>query len=175
MEGSGLGDWTGPFRRGAEGDRFKLEELLACEALLLGRVTYGAFAAVWPRVRDEVGFADRINALPKFVASNSLRRADWHNTTILAGDVIGQVRGLKAGEGGDLLVYGSAALVHALARHNLVDAYTLMVYPTVLGHGTRLFPDGMRSTLALEEPAVRFRHPPPALWAHWRFGYRGMK
>src|SRR5215510_325508 len=88
MEGSGLGDWTGPFKRGPKGDKFKHEELLNAEALLLGRVTYDGFAAVWPTVDDPEGFAKRINALPKFVASKTLKTADWNNSTLIAGDLI---------------------------------------------------------------------------------------
>jgi dihydrofolate reductase len=149
MEGSGLGDWTGPFKRWPEGDKFKHDELFQSDAVLLGRVTYDGFAAVWPTVKDEAGFADRINSMPKYVASNSLKKADWNNTTILAGDVVQSIRSLKEQRGGSILVYGSAALVHALMPMGLVDEYNLMVYPTVLGRGTRLFPDGVASRLAL--------------------------
>ncbi|BCH31403.1 pyrimidine reductase [Mesorhizobium sp. L-8-10] len=151
MEASGLGDWTGPFERGPEGDRFKHDELFGSEALLLGRTTYDSFAAVWPAVKDETGFADRINTMPKFVVSNSLHKAEWANTTVLSGDVVAKVKELKEMPGGDVLIYGSAALVHALARQGLVDAYSLMIYPTVLGRGKRLFPDGVQSMLALED------------------------
>lgn len=151
MEGSGLGNWTGPFKRGPEGDAFKHEELFASEALLLGRVTYDAFAAVWPTVKDDTGFAERINSMTKFVASNTLRQAAWSNTTVLSGDAVEQVRTLKQKLGGDILVYGSASLVHALMPHGLVDAYNMMVYPTVLGRGMRLFPDGVAARLELVE------------------------
>lgn len=151
MEGSGLGNWTGPFKRGSEGDAFKHEELFASGALLLGRVTYDAFAAVWPTVTDDTGFAQRINSMPKFVASNTLRQAAWSNTTVLSGDAVEQVRTLKQKAGGDILVYGSASLVHALMPHGLVDAYNMMVYPMVLGRGTRLFPDGVAARLELVE------------------------
>lgn len=151
MEGSGLGDWTGPFERGPDGDAFKIGELFASDAVLLGRVTYEAFAAVWPTVTDETGFADRINTMPKYVPSRTLAKADWNNTTIWRGDVAEEVRKLKAETGGDILVYGSAALVHALVEHDLVDAFNLMVYPVVLGRGKRLFPEGAKLDLALEE------------------------
>ena len=154
MEGSGLGDWTGPFTRGPEGDKFKFDELFAADAVLLGRVTYGSFAAVWPTVKDEAGFADRINALPKYVPSRTLGEADWNNTTIWRGDLAEEVTKLKQGEGGDILVYGGAALVHALAEHDLVDEFRLMVYPTVLGRGKRLFADGTKIGLALAESKV---------------------
>jgi dihydrofolate reductase len=151
MENSGLGDWTGPFQRGPEGDAFKIGELFSSDAVLLGRVTYDAFAAVWPAITDETGFAERINTLPKYVPSRTLAGADWNNTTVWRGDVAEEVRKLKVGEGGDILVYGSAMLVHALVGHGLVDAFNLMVYPVVLGRGKRLFPDGTRLDLALEE------------------------
>jgi dihydrofolate reductase len=150
MEGSGLGDWTGPFSRGAEGDRLKLEELLAADAFLLGRNTYEAFAAVWPLV-TEGPFAGRINALPKHVASTTLTKPDWANTTVLAGDALAAIADLKHQPGGDILVYGSLKLVHGLQRAGLVDAYNLMVYPVALGAGGRLFTEGARSDLALTE------------------------
>jgi dihydrofolate reductase len=151
MENSGLGDWTGPFSRGPEGDKFKHEELFACEALLLGRVTYDAFAAVWPSVKDDAGFAERINGMPKFVASNTLQRAEWNNTAILSDDAVEKVRALKEQSGGDILIYGSASLVHGLMPHGMIDAYNLMIYPTVLGTGKRLFPEGVAVRLELVE------------------------
>ena len=151
MEGSGLGDWTRPFARGPEGDKFKIEELFAADAVLLGRVTYDGFAAVWPTVKDEAGFADRINSLPKYVPSRTLAKADWNNTTIWRGDVAEEVRKLKAEPGREILVYGSAALVYALLEHDLVDEFRLMIYPTVLGRGKKMFPEGAKLALALEE------------------------
>lgn len=75
MENSGLGNWTGPFRRGPEGDKFKHDELFAADALILGRTTYEAFAAVWPHVKDEAGYGDRMNTLPKYLASSTLETA----------------------------------------------------------------------------------------------------
>ena len=80
MEGSGLGNWIGPFTRGPAGDKFKHEELFASDALLLGRRTYEGFAAVWPTVKDETGLAERMNTLPKFVASTTISSADWRNS-----------------------------------------------------------------------------------------------
>lgn len=151
MEGSGLGDWTGPFTRGPEGDKFKIDELFASGAVLLGRRTYEAFAAVWPAVKDETGFADRINSLPKFVVSNTLTEAGWNNSTIVSGDIVERIRTIKEEPGGDILVYGSAELAHALMPHGLIDAYNLMVYPVVLGRGKRLFPDGTKLDMTLAE------------------------
>jgi dihydrofolate reductase len=151
MEGSGLGDWTGPFARGPEGDKFKVDELFASDAVLLGRTTYEAFAAVWPEVEDETGFADRINSLPKFVVSNTLKEAGWNNSTIVSGDIVEKIRALKEEPGGDILVYGSTVLLHRLMPYGLIDSYSLMVYPTVLGRGKRLFPDGTKLDLTLAE------------------------
>jgi dihydrofolate reductase len=151
MEGSGLGNWTGPFSRGPAGDKFKHDELFAAGAVLLGRRTYDGFAAVWPHIKDETGFADRINGMPKFVVSTTLKSADWNNTIVISEDVVARVAALKSESGGDILVYGSATLLHALLPHGLVDAFNLMVFPTVLGRGKRLFADGWSTTLKLEE------------------------
>jgi dihydrofolate reductase len=140
-EGTRHAGWTFRFDRGPEGDRYKLDEVLAAEALLLGRVTYQGFAAAWPTVEDPVGFADKMNAMPKFVVSSTLRDADatWHNSTVVRGDVVADVQQLKKTVAGDLLVAGSAALVQLLVEHDLVDEYRMMVFPIVLGSGKRLF------------------------------------
>lgn len=151
MENSGLGNWTGPFSRGPEGDRFKLEELFAADALIFGRTTYEAFAAAWPHVKDEAGYADQMNKLTKYVASSTLKNANWGQTTIWNGDLAAETTAMKAEGDGEILIFGSASIVHQLAPHGLVDEYRLMVYPTVLGAGKRLFPDGMKSRLALVE------------------------
>jgi dihydrofolate reductase len=153
MENSGLGNWTGPYSRGPEGDRFKLEELLAADCLIFGRATYEAFAAAWPHMKDETGLADRMNALPKYVASSTLKQARWGETTIWNGDIVAAARALKAGgaEAGEALIYGSASVVHQLAAAGLIDEYRLMVYPVILGAGKRLYPDGAASTLRLAE------------------------
>jgi dihydrofolate reductase len=151
MEGSGLGDWTGPFTRGPEGDKFKHEELFAAAAILLGRITYDGFAAVWPTVDDPEGFARRINSLPKYVASRSLKKAAWQNSTLIEQDLVGAVKSIKAMQGGDILIYGSASIVHQLMPHGLIDEFRLMIYPTVLGRGVRLFPDGEAAHLRLLE------------------------
>jgi len=140
-EGSERGGWAFQFDRGPAGDRFKADELFAAHALLLGRVTYLGFAAAWPSMTDE--FADRMNSLPKFVVSATLADAgaSWNNTTVLRGPVVEEVAGLRARPGGDLLVAGSCQLVRALTDAGMVDEYRLMVFPLVLGGGTRLFGD----------------------------------
>jgi dihydrofolate reductase len=151
MEGSGLGDWTGPFSRGPKGDVFKHEELFNCDTVLLGRRTYDGFAAVWPTVDDEAGFAKRINAMPKIVVSTTLKTADWNNSTIIDNDVVARIQKLKAEPGGDIIVYGSAMLLHTLMHARLVDQYNLMIFPTILGRGIRLFPQDWKDTLKLAE------------------------
>lgn len=129
---------------------FAQEELFSADIVLLGRKTYDGFAPVWPHVEDEAGFAARLNSMPKYVASRSMPKATWDNTTVIRDDVLGKVGTLKSEGDGDLLVYGSAGLVHDLLPAGLVDFIHLMVYPTVLGRGTRLLPDGWSSRLELD-------------------------
>jgi dihydrofolate reductase len=133
------GGWAFNFDRGDEGGAFKLDELLDSDALLLGRVTYDEFAASWPSRSG--GFADKMNQMPKFVVSSTLKDVSWNNSTVIRGDIVGQVSKLKEQPGGNLLVCGSGTLVNLLAEHDLVDEYRLMVFPVVLGSGKRLFSD----------------------------------
>ena len=141
-EGTPAGGWAFRFERGADGDAYKLEELRDAEAMLLGRVTYEGFAAAWPSIEDEQGFAEKMNGLPKYVVSSTLGRADWQNSTILPGDPVAEVTALKRRLAGSILVAGSMSLVHTLHDAGLVDEYRLMIYPTVLGSGKRLFREG---------------------------------
>lgn len=136
------GGWTFEVERGVEGDKFKLEELQEAEAQLLGRVTYEGFAAAWPQMEDEAGFAEKMNGMPKYVVSSTLERADWQNTTILSGDPADSVATLKDKVDGVILVAGSATLVKSLIENDLVDELRLMVFPILLGQGKRLFPEG---------------------------------
>ena len=145
------GTGRGLFSRGPEGDRFKLDELLAADCLIFGRVTYDAFAASWPHMKDETGLADRMNSLPKYVASSTLKQATWGESTIWNGDIVSAAKALKAEGHGEALIYGSASVVHQLASASLIDEYRLMVYPTILGAGKRLYPNGVASQLQLAE------------------------
>jgi dihydrofolate reductase len=131
------GGWSFEVSRGDEGDKFKLDEALSAEALLLGRVTYEGFAAAWPSREGE--FADKFNTMPKYVVSSTLEEPEWNNSTVLRGDVEDEVARLKAEQDGDIVVHGSARLVQALLEHDLVDELRLMVFPLVLGSGKRLF------------------------------------
>jgi dihydrofolate reductase len=131
------GGWTFEIERGEEGDRFKLEETMEADALLLGRVTYEGFAEAWPSRSGE--FADKFNEMPKYVVSTTLDEADWNNSTVLEGDVAEAVSKLKGEQDGEIIVAGSAQLTQTLLEHDLVDELRLMVFPVVLGKGKRLF------------------------------------
>jgi class 3 adenylate cyclase/dihydrofolate reductase len=116
-------------------------QLLEVDAILLGRVTYQLWAAFWPLATD-VFLGERLNALPKYVVSNTLKEVSWNNSTIISGDIAGEIAKLKESPGGDILVSGSADLVDLLLKRKLIDELRLMVYPVVLGSGKRLFRDG---------------------------------
>ena len=131
------GGWSFAFNRGDEGDKFKLDEALSSQALLLGRVTYEGFAAAWPSREGE--FADKFNTMPKYVVSSTLEEPGWNNSTVLKGDVVEEVAKLRQEQDGDIVVHGSARLVETLVEHDLVDEFRLMVFPVVLGSGKRLF------------------------------------
>ncbi len=131
------GGWTFEINRGDEGDKFKLDEALSSEALLLGRVTYQGFAEAWPSREGE--FADKFNTMPKYVVSSTLEEAEWKNSTVVTGDVADEVAKLKQEHDGDIVVHGSGRLVQALLEHDLVDELRLMVFPVLLGSGKRLF------------------------------------
>jgi dihydrofolate reductase len=136
------GGWTFDIDRGAEGDKFKLDELVEAEAQLLGRRTYEGFAAAWPSMNDEAGFAEKMNGMPKYVVSSTLEQAEWSNSIVLGGDLTEEVTRLKREVGGVILVAGSAQLVQGLIERDLVDELRLMVFPVVLGSGKRLFGPG---------------------------------
>jgi dihydrofolate reductase len=135
------GGWTFEYDRGDEGNQFKLDELMNAEVQLLGRVTYEGFAAAWPS--REGPFADKLNNDPKVVVSTTLTEPSWQNTTVVSDDVVGQIAKLKEDTAGTILVAGSATLVATLLEADLVDELRLMVFPTILGRGKRVFPDGI--------------------------------
>jgi dihydrofolate reductase len=144
------GGWTFEYDRGEDGNQFKLDELMEAEVQLLGRVTYEGFAAAWPS--REGPFAEKLNSDRKVVVSTTLTDPEWENTTVISDDVVEEIRKLKDSTDGVLLVAGSGTLVETLLEANLVDELRLMVFPTILGRGRRLFPDGIdRLKLALAE------------------------
>lgn len=131
------GGWSFEIDRGEEGNKFKLDETMESEALLLGRKTYEGFAAAWPTRNGE--FADKLNRMPKYVVSSTLGTPEWSNTTVLRGNIVQEVGGLRERQGGPIVVHGSSTLVQGLLEHDLLDELRLMVYPVVLGKGKRLF------------------------------------
>jgi dihydrofolate reductase len=149
------GGWSFEYDRGEDGDQFKLDELKATDAGLLGRVTYEGFAAAWPERggdEDEGGFAEKLNNMPKYVVSTTLKDPEWNNSHVISENVPEEIKKLKDEYDGDIQVAGSATLVKTLLENDLVDQWNLMVFPTILGSGKRLFPDGMdRRKLKLTE------------------------
>jgi len=114
-----------------------MDEGIAAEALLLGRVTYEGFAEAWPSREGE--FADKFNNMPKYVVSSTMQEPEWNNSTVLRGDLSAEVSKLRQELDGDIVIHGSAQLAQALAERDLVDEWRLMVFPVVLGSGKRLF------------------------------------
>jgi dihydrofolate reductase len=145
-EGTEHGGWSFQFWS-EEAAKFKFDELFASDALLLGRVTYQGFAKAWPSMTDEQGFADRMNSLPKFVVSTTLKEVEWNNSRLIKGNIAEEVSKLKRQPGQDILIAGSVELVHTLMQHDLIDEYRLLVHPIVLGSGKRLFREGSDRTL----------------------------
>ena len=143
-EGFDRGGWAFQFDRGSEGDKFKLDEVMDAEAMLLGRVTYEGFAAAWPERTDDAGFADKMNSMQKFVVSNTLQSADWNNSTIVSGDVIAGI------------------LHHAVDRHELRDDD-----PAHAGTSSRFRCTRPPGTAKLIDPRLRLRTP-----ARYRSRYR---
>jgi dihydrofolate reductase len=141
--------WTGPFWSD-ELAALQREYLFSSDALLLGRVTYQGFAAAWPKLTDTGDFGERMNAMPKFVASRTLKEAEW-NATIINGDLPLEVARLKQQPGQALLIYGSGDLVDELTRHRLIDEYRVMLYPVIVGSGKRFLNALPLTTLHLDE------------------------
>jgi dihydrofolate reductase len=145
-EGTPFGGWAFKFERGDAGNRFKLEELQEADAQLLGRKTYEGFAQAWPGREDEAGFADKMNSMRKFVVSSTLRDPEWNNSQVIGLDDVASLEGT-------ILVAGSHQLVQALFERKLVDEVRLVLYPTVLGAGKKLFEVPADFTLVSADPS----------------------
>jgi dihydrofolate reductase len=142
--------WTEPYWND-ELSEYQSELLFASDALLLGRVTWQEFVASWP-LQSGDPFTDKMNSMPKFVASTTLAEPLEWNSRLLKGDVVDGVQKLKQEPDQNLLVYGSGALVGTLTQHNLIDVYRLMLYPLALASGMRFFREGPnKTTLALSD------------------------
>jgi dihydrofolate reductase len=133
--------WSIPYFN-EETAKFKLDDLLASDALLMGRVTYQIHAAVWPSMTDEEGFADRMNSLPKYIVSTILEKVEWNNSRPIRGNIPEEVKKLKQEVQRNILIDGGSDLVNLLMQHDLIDEYRLLVHPVVVGKGKRLFREG---------------------------------
>jgi dihydrofolate reductase len=129
--------WSFKFDRGEDGNQFKLDETLASDVLLIGRITYESFANAWPS--REGPFADKFNTMPKYLVSSTVSEPEWDNTTVVSGDVVEEVKRLKESTDGTIQTPGSLQLVQAMFDADLVDQLNLMVFPVVLGTGRKLF------------------------------------
>src|SRR6266542_680065 len=136
-EGFRVGGWVGLIKDRPELNKLALDEALGAEALLLGRRSYEWFAARWPSRSGEL--ADRLNSLPKYVVSSTLKDPAWNNSTVLKGEVVNEVTKLKQELDGEIVVLASFQLVRVLMEHDLVDELRLKIFPVVLGDGERLF------------------------------------
>ncbi len=147
------GGWAFEISRGDEGDRFKLDETMGAEALLLGRVTFEGFAEAWPEREGE--FADKFNQMPKYVVSTTMEEAGWSNSTVLPGaDLAAEIAKLRESHDGEVVVHGSAALAQSLLEEGLVDELRLMVFPVVLGTGKPLFGESGKLPLRLADSRI---------------------
>ena len=145
------GGWTGPFWHDDIGAHF-FQEMSQSDALLLGRKTWQIHGGAFEPMPDSDPFAGFLNTMPKYVVSNTLTTASaWRNSTLISGNVVEEVRTLKAQPGKNIVIDGSSVLVHTLIEHDLVDEYSLHVYPIVLGSGKKLFPEGQSVNLRLIE------------------------
>ena len=149
--GFAYGGWTGPYWHDDIGAAFA-EEMSGSDALLLGRKTWQIHGGAFEPMPEGNPFGDVMNGMPKYVVSSTLTSATaWRNSTLINGDVVDEIRALKAQPGKNILMDGSSVLIHTLAANDLIDEYHLLVYPVVLGGGKKVFPDGVRLNLHLVE------------------------
>jgi dihydrofolate reductase len=145
--------WTAPFWNDELAD-LQARYLFSSDALILGRVTYEGFAVSWPAMEEATGeFGKKMNSMPKFVATTSLRQIEW-NAAVIEGDLGVAVKRLKEEPGGDLLIYGSGELVEELTRLGLIDEYRFMIHPVFVGSGKRIFNRRSDATLRLTGSVV---------------------
>lgn len=134
------GHWSFPYFDD-QAAQFKSDELDATDAQLLGRVTYEGFSRAWPTMEGTGDFGVKMNTMPKYVVTSTLKKLDWSGSIPITGDLEEEVRKLKAQPGRDLLLAGSGRLFNALMRADLIDLYRFMIHPVVLGAGRKLFTD----------------------------------
>jgi dihydrofolate reductase len=149
--GFAYGGWTGSYWHDEIGAHLT-QVMRECDAFLLGRKAWQIMGATWEPLGDGEPFASVMNATPKYVVSTTLTDTSaWRNSTLISGEVVEQVRALKEQPGKNILIYGSSVLLHTLAEHDLIDEYSPIVYPVVLGEGKKVFADGTRLNLRLVE------------------------
>ncbi|MDB5075666.1 MAG: bifunctional deaminase-reductase domain protein [Chloroflexi bacterium] len=149
--GFAYGGWTGPYWHDDIGAHF-FQAMSQTDALLLGRKTWEIHGGAFEPLPAGDLFGDMMNSIPKYVVSSTLTSTSaWRNSTLISGNVIEEIRALKAQPGKNIMIDGSSVLIHALAEHDLIDEYSLHVYPLVLGGGKKLFPEGRRINLRLIE------------------------
>jgi dihydrofolate reductase len=145
------GGWTAPYWHDDIGAHF-FQAMNETGALLLGRKTWQGHGSAFDPMPEGDPFGDVMNTMPKYVVSTTLTSASaWRNSTLIKSNVLEEVRALKAQAGKNIAIDGSSVLVHTLAQHGLVDEYSLLVYPIVLGSGKKLFPEGLQVNLRLIE------------------------
>ena len=140
--------WFNPYHSDDRAEYIK-ETILACDAILLGRATYEMLAPYWSTLRNnEMGIADKLNSVSKYVVSSTLKKADWNNSTLIkdAQRVVAEITRLKQQPGQDMLITGSATLVHSLLETDLIDEYRFLVHPIIMGSGKRFFKEGLPTT-----------------------------
>jgi dihydrofolate reductase len=154
-EGFEHGGWSFKYVGRSDDDQnYQADLLRETDALLLGRVTYEGFSKAWPAMKDGGWYPEKMNSMPKYVVSSTLRKAEWNNSTIIKSDVAEEVAKLKQQPGENIVIFGSGELVNGLLRHQLIDELRLLVHPVVLGSGKRLFAEGSPVGLTVTEARV---------------------
>jgi dihydrofolate reductase len=140
-----MGEWFAPFDSVSRQEYIR-EGILACDALLFGRITYEMLAPHWSALQNnEMGVAAKLNSAPKFVVSSTLVNADWNNSVVISENVVAEITKLKEHPGREIQIEGSAKLVSFLAAAGLIDEYRLLVHPIIMGKGKSFFLPGMDS------------------------------
>jgi dihydrofolate reductase len=145
FDASAFGQWFAPFDSDERQAHIRAG-ILASDGMLFGRTTYEMLAPYWSAMKnDEMGIAAKINSVPKYVVSTTLKNAEWNNTTIIGDDAANAIAKLKSLPGREIQIFGSSALVRSLMDTNLIDEYQFLVQPIVAGQGQRFFEDGMQT------------------------------
>ncbi|HTI12249.1 MAG TPA: dihydrofolate reductase family protein [Puia sp.] len=145
FDANSMGQWFNPYD--SKGRQAIITEgIMACDAILLGRITYEMLAPYWSSLKNnEMGIAAKLNSVPKYVVSSSLKKAEWNNSTIIKEDVVEEITRLKQQPGREIQIEGSASLAQSLGEAGLIDEYRFLVHPAIMGEGKRFFKDGMHA------------------------------